>query len=87
MAYLRTRDDDDPYYVSSEEEKQMEADAEVERLHAENDRLLSRIVDLQEALDEAINYLAVWAVSNKNYGASALLDKCTAALANSRGTP
>lgn len=51
MSYLRTRDDDDPYYLSPEEEKQMEADAEVERLHTENDRLLSVIVDLKEALE------------------------------------
>src|SRR6188472_71881 len=56
-AYIRTRDDDDPYYVSPEEEKQMEADAEVERLHTEVARQESIIADLQEALSEAINYL------------------------------
>ena len=50
MSYLRTRDDDDPYYMSPEEEKQMEADAEVERLHAEVARQESVIADLDEAL-------------------------------------
>jgi uncharacterized coiled-coil protein SlyX len=50
MSYLRTRDDDDPYYVSPEEEKQMEADAEVERLHTEVARQESVIADLDEAL-------------------------------------
>jgi hypothetical protein len=40
--------------------------------------------DLQEALDEAINYIAVWAVIKGDEKASALLNKCTAALANSR---
>jgi hypothetical protein len=49
MSYLRTRDDD-PYYVSPEEEKQMEADAEVERLHTEVARQESVIADLDEAL-------------------------------------
>jgi hypothetical protein len=87
MNYLRTRDDDDPYYLSPEEEKQMEADAEVERLHTEVAQQASIIADLQEALDEAINYIAVWAVIKGDEKASALLNKCTAALANSRGTP
>jgi uncharacterized coiled-coil protein SlyX len=74
--------------MTLEEERQMEADAEVERLHTEVARQESVIADLQEALDEAINYIAVWAVVNSDEKASALLDKCTAALAaNSRGTP
>jgi hypothetical protein len=50
MSYLRTRDDDDPYYMSPEEEKQIEADAEVEKLHAEAARQASVIADLDEAL-------------------------------------
>ena len=76
MAYLRTRDDEDPEYRTSEE-----------KMAAEIADQASVIADLQEALDEAINYLAVWAVVNSDEKASALLDKCTAALANSRGTP
>jgi hypothetical protein len=52
MAYIRTRDDDDPYYLSPEEEKQMEADAEFERLHAENARQASVIADLHSALTD-----------------------------------
>ena len=76
---------DDPYGMTAQEEREMETDAEVDRLRAENDRLLSLIVDLQEALDEAINYIAVWVVTNSDEKASALLSKCTAALAKIPG--
>ena len=48
--YPMMRSDDDPYYVSPEEEKQMEADTEVEELHAEAARQAIVIADLDEAL-------------------------------------
>ena len=77
----------DPNGMTAAEEREMEIDATLELLLARNDRLVSRIIDLQEALDEAINYLAVWAITNKDEEASALLDKCTAALTKSREAP
>jgi len=60
MSYLRTRDDDDPYYMSPEEEKQMEADAEVERLHAEVAQQAIVIAELAEALMKTADECDDW---------------------------
>lgn len=50
-----------------------------------NAHLFAAAPDLAEALDEAINFLAVYAVTAKDEQASALLDKCTAALSRAEG--
>lgn len=50
-----------------------------------NASLITAAPDLYEALDEAINYLAVYAATIRDEKASALLNKCTAALSRARG--
>ena len=91
MAYLRTRDDDDPYYVSPEEEKQMEADAEVERLHTEVARQESVIADLDEALTKIAEIAGDYGdgAPDDHYLAHILLQLesiATSALDEARGT-
>jgi hypothetical protein len=91
MSYLRTRDDDDPYYVSPEEEKQMEADAEVERLHTEVARQESVIADMDEALTKIAEIAGDYGdgAPDDHYLAHILLQLesiATSALDEARGT-
>lgn len=50
-----------------------------------NARLTAAAPDLYEALNEAINHVALHAARTGDEKASAFLDKCTAALAKARG--
>ena len=91
MSYLRTRDDEDPEYVSPEEEKQMEADAEVERLHTEVARQESVIADLDEALTKIAEIAGDYGdgAPDDHYLAHILLQLesiATSALDEARGT-
>ena len=84
MSYL-------PYYVSPEEEKQMEADAEVERLHTEVARQESIIADLDEALTKIAEIAGDYGdgAPDDHYLAHILLQLegiATSALDEARGT-
>lgn len=50
-----------------------------------NAHLIAAAPKLYEALDEAINYLAVYASTMHDGKAAALLNKCTAAMADATG--
>jgi hypothetical protein len=90
-AYIRHRDDDDPEYMSPEEEKQMEADAEVERLHAEVAQQESVIADMDWALSKIAEIAGDYGdgAPDDHYLAHILLQLesiATSALDEARGT-
>lgn len=50
-----------------------------------NAHLIAAAPDLFGCLDEAVNYLAVWASTNGDEKAATLLQRCTATLSKARG--
>jgi len=88
MSYLRTRDDEDPEYRTSEEEM---AEAEIERLQTEVARQESVIADLDEALTKIADIAGDYGdgAPDDHYLAHILLQLesiATSALDEARGT-